>query len=318
MTLSSIINSTTHDDQKRIHIVVAVSFLNQTCALEVKHTVNEMFDTYVKSGLVELIGIPVEAYPPLHNLRKTYDDDEIRVRWRSIQNIDYSYLMAYNVNRSTYYIQLEDDVTTNSGYLKAIEQFINDTTEYWAMLEFSSLGFIGKLFRSSDLHKIANLLRTFYAEHPCDFLMIHFMKLMIQDRRMLKIPTLFQHHGIQSSLPNLTRNISDRFYATVTKTIKGDNPSADIYTSLKQYKLHEPANAYNNNVAGFFWALPPKVGDTLVVAFKRPQCLKRFALSSGFHEKGDDKIASGVVEVGTLIKSLTGDTVNRFKVYRGH
>ncbi|XP_033759215.1 alpha-1,6-mannosyl-glycoprotein 4-beta-N-acetylglucosaminyltransferase-like [Pecten maximus] len=308
-TLTSIINSTSLADRERIHIVVAVSYLNETCALEVKDTIKEIFDTHLKSGLLELIGIPVETYPPIHNLRKTFNDEEYRVQWRAKQNIDYSFLMAYNSNRSSYYIHLEDDVTAIPGYLQEIEKYIKETTEYWAMLEFSSLGFIGKLFRSSDLHKIASLLRSFYAEQPCDYLMIYFRNLMLQNGRFLKIPTLFQHHGLHSSLPNLLRNVSDQFYAMETKILRGDNPSANMYTSLITYSKNYLTNAYNKNSSGFFWSLTPKVGDTLTIVFKNPQCLQRFALTSGFPGKASDKIIGGIVELGNTTNALAKDNV---------
>ncbi|OWF35009.1 alpha-1,3-mannosyl-glycoprotein 4-beta-N-acetylglucosaminyltransferase B-like [Mizuhopecten yessoensis] len=251
-TLTSIINNTALTDQERIHIVVAVSYLNETCALEVKDTIKELFNTHVDSGLVELIGIPVEAYPQIRNLRRTFNDEEYRVQWRSKQNIDYSFLMNINAYRGKYYIQLEDDVTTVQGYLQEIEKYIEETIEYWAILEFSSLGFIGKLFRSSELQKMASLLRNFYSEQPCDFLMVHFMHLMVQKGRFVKIPTLFQHHGLHSSLPNLLRNVSDKFYSMGEKTLNGDNPTANINSSLRTYGAYHPMNAYDNNEKSFF------------------------------------------------------------------
>ena len=55
------------------------------------------------------------------------------------------------IDKSQYYIQLEDDVIANPKYLQFIYQKITDQVDNWFMLEFSSLGFIGKLFRTSSL-----------------------------------------------------------------------------------------------------------------------------------------------------------------------
>lgn len=40
----------------------------------------------------------------------------------------------------------------------------------WAVLEFSELGFIGKLFRATDLPKLSKFMMTFYEEQPVDWL----------------------------------------------------------------------------------------------------------------------------------------------------
>ena len=55
------------------------------------------------------------------------------------------------IDKSEYYVQLEDDVIANPKYLKFIYQKIMDQVDNWFMLEFSSLGFIGKLFRTQSL-----------------------------------------------------------------------------------------------------------------------------------------------------------------------
>lgn len=41
----------------------------------------------------------------------------------------------------------------------------------WFMLEFSTLGFIGKLFRSSDLPLLAQFIALFHREKPVDWLL---------------------------------------------------------------------------------------------------------------------------------------------------
>lgn len=43
----------------------------------------------------------------------------------------------------------------------------------WDMLEFSSLGFIGKLFRSEDLSRVVNFLLMFYKDKPVDLIFLN-------------------------------------------------------------------------------------------------------------------------------------------------
>jgi len=74
-----------------------------------------------------------------------------RVRWRAKQVADYAALFDFSVGRSHYYLQLEDDVQCAANFVAHIRDFIDKqqrkTNTVWTMLEFSELGFIGKLFR---------------------------------------------------------------------------------------------------------------------------------------------------------------------------
>ena len=56
------------------------------------------------------------------------------------------------LSKSQYYIQLEDDVIAKSGFLEFIMEKINAQIDDWFLLEFSNLGFIGKLFQSQSLN----------------------------------------------------------------------------------------------------------------------------------------------------------------------
>ena len=46
-----------------------------------------------------------------------------RVRWRSKQLLDFTFLMMYAMRRGTYYVQLEDDVITKRGFVSTMNQF---------------------------------------------------------------------------------------------------------------------------------------------------------------------------------------------------
>ena len=56
------------------------------------------------------------------------------------------------LSKSQYYIQLEDDVIAKSGFVDFIMEKINAQVDDWFLLEFSKLGFIGKLFKSESLN----------------------------------------------------------------------------------------------------------------------------------------------------------------------
>lgn len=60
---------------------------------------------------------------------------------------------------------------TKSGFFTTIKSFIaNQKSDRWLMMEFSQLGFIGKLFKCRDLPKFVNFFLTFAFDKPCDWL----------------------------------------------------------------------------------------------------------------------------------------------------
>ena len=51
-----------------------------------------------------------------------------RVRWRAKQSLDFTFLMSYAKERGTYYVQLEDDVITKSGFVSIMRNFASEKT----------------------------------------------------------------------------------------------------------------------------------------------------------------------------------------------
>lgn len=98
---------------------------------------------------------PSDYYPIFLNKTLTdpvFNDSTERIKWRQNQNYDICFLMAYCRERGYYYLNLEDDVLARPRFVTDIMQFINNsditTNKKWLILEFSELGFIGKLFRT--------------------------------------------------------------------------------------------------------------------------------------------------------------------------
>lgn len=102
----------------------------------------------VNSGLIDIIAPSPGYYPDFSKLRITFDDSKDRVRWRSKQNLDYVFLMTYCQPKGSFYVQLEDDVVTIPRFHATIkETALQKTTDgkQWFILNFCSLGFIGKI-----------------------------------------------------------------------------------------------------------------------------------------------------------------------------
>ena len=141
-TIKSLIDNLNNDDIERLLIVI---FIAEPFDLEyvrtTAHQLEKLYNKYIENGLIEIISPPMEFYPDFDRLKLSLNDDKQRVKWRTKQNYDFTYLMMYSSIRGKYYIQLEDDVVTKPGYIHIIESFINrQQNQNWFMLEYSSLG----------------------------------------------------------------------------------------------------------------------------------------------------------------------------------
>ncbi|XP_046545884.1 alpha-1,3-mannosyl-glycoprotein 4-beta-N-acetylglucosaminyltransferase C-like, partial [Haliotis rubra] len=305
-TLQSLIDHSTETDRQNTTIVISVNDHNATYISELKHSLTDEFSAYVLNGFIHVITPPDSYYPPLDSLRSTFGDAEYRVKWRSKQNLDYAFLMNYAKGLSEYYLQLEDDVTAAEGYVQKIRSYIQERKHTWTMLDFSVMGYIGKLYKSIDIPKLANLLRSFYNEQPCDFLLLHFLNLMLQKKRFVRIPTLFNHVGYHSSLSNTTRDMVDVYFEGRVKKHKGDNPPAQLYSTIDTFEDNYISMAYNKSQTGrFFWGRNPNSGDTITVIFDNPQDISGVAIETGhFADPERDRAHDAILEYGRRYTAL--------------
>ncbi|XP_070360883.1 alpha-1,3-mannosyl-glycoprotein 4-beta-N-acetylglucosaminyltransferase-like protein MGAT4D [Equus asinus] len=142
--------------------------------------------------------------------------DMITKNWKTKQVLDFCFLMLYAQPKAMYYLQLEDDIIAKKSYFTTITDFVhNITSNNWFSIEFSVLGFIGKLFKSADLTDFVQFFLMFYKDKPIDWLLGYIFQIKmchpgettekcIERNREIRIrykPSLFQHVGIQSSFP---------------------------------------------------------------------------------------------------------------------
>ncbi len=190
--------------------------------------INLAFKKELDNGFMDIIVPPNEFYPDLERIasqsvgKNTFNDPYERIKWRTKQNYDFSFLMSYSLKRGMYYLQLEDDVVAKYGCISAIFDFINkQKTNKWLILEFTQLGFIGKLFKTRDLPVFINFFLMFATDKPVDWLAdsvfsvktcdperghAHCERSQIGLRARYK-PSLFQHVGVQSSLKGKTQKL---------------------------------------------------------------------------------------------------------------
>ncbi|MEE6478576.1 hypothetical protein FKM82_011879 [Ascaphus truei] len=236
--------------------------------------------------------------------------ENIKNMWRTKQNLDYCFLMMYAQSKGTYYVQLEDDIVAKPNYLSTMKNFaLQQPSEEWMILEFSQLGFIGKLFKSLDLSLIVEFILMFYKDKPIDWLLDHILWVKVcnpekdakhcdRQKANLRIrfkPSLFQHVGTHSSLAGKIQKLKDKDFGKQALRKEHVNPAAEVSTSLKTYQHFTLEKAYLRE--DFFWAFTPAAGDFVRFRFFKPLRVERFFFRSGNIEHPEDKLYNTTVEV---------------------
>uniref|UniRef100_A0AAY5KWM2 Alpha-1,3-mannosyl-glycoprotein 4-beta-N-acetylglucosaminyltransferase B n=1 Tax=Esox lucius TaxID=8010 RepID=A0AAY5KWM2_ESOLU len=268
------------------------------------------FPKDVHSGLLEVVSPSHDFYPNFSRLRETFGDSKERVRWRTKQNLDYSFLMLYAQAKGTYYVQLEDDIVAKPGYSQAMKTYVRSlASDDWMFLEFSQLGFIGKMFRTRDLPMIAEFFLMFHRDKPIDWLLDHILWVKAcnpekdvndcnKQKGLLKLrykPSLFQHVGLHSSLPGKLQKLKDKDFGKAPLFTAHSNPPAELSSSLEHYQQHTLERAYRGE--DFFWGLAPVAGDFIRFNFPEPCKATGYRFRSGNLETNGDRFYNTTVEV---------------------
>ncbi|KAL4225010.1 hypothetical protein ACF0H5_015705 [Mactra antiquata] len=291
--LSSMFNKTSEDElQKVVFVIFLADIENIEWKAETEAKIRHKYSTHINSGSLEVI----QASPSFYMNMTNYGNNSY-MKWRTKQNYDYAYMMKYSQDLSEYYMQMEDDVIASDGYFDAINKFIADQPNLeWVCLEFSELGFIGKVYHSKYLENLADMLLMFSDTQPVDYTYVYFNMLMNNGPRKIRKPTLFQHMGYHSSLSEKVQPLRDKFFDFPAKEYKGDNPTAHIYTSLKVSDNFPPSLAYSHE-NGHFWSDgAAKKDDVYLVVFDAPQSISRVVIDTGSKEHPGDIVNHGIVE----------------------
>ncbi|XP_047574451.1 alpha-1,3-mannosyl-glycoprotein 4-beta-N-acetylglucosaminyltransferase-like protein MGAT4D isoform X2 [Lutra lutra] len=205
-TLNSIVSRMTPSEEKDSVVIVSVADRNEDYLKSVVDMITKRFKRQLRSGSLEIISIPAFFYPNILHVKQSTEDSGRSESWRIKQVLDFCFLMLYAQPKAMYYLQLEDDIIAKKTYFTKITDFVhNITSKNWFYIEFSILGFIGKLFKSEDLTDFVRFFLMFYKDKPIDLLLGDiFQEKCAERNRQIRIrykPSLFQHVGIESSLP---------------------------------------------------------------------------------------------------------------------
>ena len=146
-TLDNLITNMNDAEENETMIIVFIGETDIDYVSLVAKQIEVRFPAYIENGLIEILAPPPSYYPNLEKLRITLSDPLERVKWRSKQNLDFAFLMAYAQPKGTFYVQLEDDILAKRGFITIMKNFALEKTvrkDPWFVLDFCQLGFIGK------------------------------------------------------------------------------------------------------------------------------------------------------------------------------
>eukprot|EP00397_Hematodinium_sp_SG-2012_P018500 GEMP01018956.1.p1 GENE.GEMP01018956.1~~GEMP01018956.1.p1 ORF type:complete len:410 (+),score=95.16 GEMP01018956.1:122-1351(+) len=209
------------EELTRIAVVVHLGDPEMSIVTHAANGLRERYQPHVASSRLHVIHALPEMYPPLDICPPdcTFNDEPLRVRWRTKQNIDYAWLMDFasalgSASGARFYMQLEDDIDFQPNWVTKATTFIQekfDPVTYrskkenapWSMIDFGELGFIGKAFQMRTLPRLSGHLRLYYDLMPCDLLLNSWLGTMLQPKRIqyfLRKGPLFRHVGVYRSL----------------------------------------------------------------------------------------------------------------------
>jgi alpha-1,3-mannosylglycoprotein beta-1,4-N-acetylglucosaminyltransferase C len=311
-TLRHLVKYMNVNETKKCHIVVFCANFELAANTQTADFVKKEFAKEVAAGLIEVIKPDVSFYPKLNNLPSLWKDKPDRVKWRSKQCVDYALMFAYCRKLGRYYLQLEDDVSVSQTYFREMKNFIRARgAAKWSNLQFGTGGFIGMLFKTSDLGRLALFVKMYYWIFPVDILFRHYNDIHLYGNSPKDIyrPPLFRHLGRESSLKGQTRRIVGaglkefRPQPNTRRYTDAKNPNAYISTNIQVFESNTIDGPYRTSNLGYFWGKDVKVNDFVVIEFMKELTLLRVVFESGSDFGQKDTMADGKLESTDISKA---------------
>jgi len=306
-------NPLTEEERRDIVLLVHLADFDAGWVSRITQQLKAGYSPLIAEGRLHAIHAPQELYPKLDVCPPlcSYNDDPHRVKWRSKQNVDYAFLMHYAVPLAKYYIQIEDDLSFAANWVSRMTNYLDKSypegwrapvvNTPWRLIDFSQLGFIGKMVQANELSRMAQFLLLFYDQMPCDLLLGQWMMSMTQGKRIdywKTNPSLFQHVGMFRTLGGF-QPLQERKFGKLVF----DNPRGTVHSNMTQIPTYEGRFAYSvggdpdqrNDVCGegsdkpkngakkrcWFWAKTVTKGDHITIVFS-----PHIILSAAFVEFG--------------------------------
>ncbi|XP_058525702.1 alpha-1,3-mannosyl-glycoprotein 4-beta-N-acetylglucosaminyltransferase-like protein MGAT4E [Ochotona princeps] len=285
-TLFNLFHSVSKAERKRLTVLVHLAHPDLAVLRDTVEHMSRLFSPQILAGQLLVIHAPADVYPAVDKQDWDYGGQEY-----SKQNVAHAFLMSFATNFSDYFLLLGDNVFCAPNFITHIHSKVTALKSHpWALLEFSNMGFLGKLFRSRDLPLLAHFLLLFHKEKPLDRMISHFRSLLGQDHPILSQPFLFYHRAYHP----ITGNEAVPKHSPPDRP---NNPPAAVYTNMKVFTVHFPWEAYTLDES-FFWTYNVSVENHLTVILNHPANLSRVQVLTGSIVDGANALEQGQVELG--------------------
>ncbi|XP_054939955.1 alpha-1,3-mannosyl-glycoprotein 4-beta-N-acetylglucosaminyltransferase-like protein MGAT4E [Physeter macrocephalus] len=197
--------------------------------------------------------------------------------------------MRFATKLSDYFPLLEDDALCAPNFISHVRWKVDTLgSQPWVLLEFSNLGFLGKLFRSGDPPVLARFL-LLHREKPLARLPPRSRTLLAQRDPILRRPFL-SYHRLSYRAPNDSRKASG---TQKTSPYAPDGPPGAVFTDRKVFEVHFSWEACSLDES-FFWAHSVGAGNhpdlrrvqVLTGTMLRGKCALRGAGGAGCKPEG--------------------------------
>ncbi|KAH8405981.1 hypothetical protein KR215_001371 [Drosophila sulfurigaster] len=156
-TLYNLIENMNEQEQNDTLIVVHIGESNEDEVQKIVEQIERSFQQQLNKGLIDIIAPAANYY------------SDMDMSWQSKQNLDLAYLMAYAHAKGVFYVQLVDDIMTRRQFVTSMKRFAliksalaNPFQPSWIVLDFCEVGFIGKLFKATELPYLITYLQLYY------------------------------------------------------------------------------------------------------------------------------------------------------------
>ncbi|XP_072867522.1 alpha-1,3-mannosyl-glycoprotein 4-beta-N-acetylglucosaminyltransferase-like protein MGAT4E [Chlorocebus sabaeus] len=289
-TLVSLFHVSSKAEQKHLTVLVHLADSDLTWLRETVAHISSLFSPQILKGQLLMIHAPSDAYPTVDSVR----DEAFRGEFYSKQNVDHAFLMSFATKLSDYFLLIEDNAFFAPNFVTHIHSRVTTMkSNSWVLLEFSNMGFLGKLFHSRDLPLLAHFLLLFYKEKPLDSLISHFRVLLVQESPILCKPFLFYRRASYTTFDH-----KQKATALQKKNADGpNNPPGAVFTDMQVSDVHFPWEAYTLDES-FFWTHNLSIGNHLTVILNHPANLSRVQVITGSIVDGRYALEKGQVELG--------------------
>jgi hypothetical protein len=302
-TLSSLTtNQTAGDSKTDLLIVLQLGDEDKHKRTKLAMEIKEKYSDLINNGVLDIIQVYPNYYPSFDKLKRRFGDGEARVKWRSKQVIDFSFLSCYCYGLGKYHLQLEDDVIASPYYYLKLKDFIEsyEAKGTWFTLDASVLGYIGKVYHNYDLNEIASFYYIFFDEMPVDWMEYMWREIKGQSGRWrFRAASLFQHIGLMSSLSNKKQVAREPYFDKHTQKFLGLNPPAIIHTDLMAEHKTTIKSVYKQG-GGYFWGrCQDRSSCYIKVIFEKAIPLHRVVIETGGNFAMNDTVHHGSLKIGT-------------------